>query len=240
MKDGDQDPRHTGLIFSEKADKFVSRAEYNATRDGRGQEYNIVQDRALRLRDKIANGEDGPLDYFTLQRDLLAYISQYCTDQNVLNLIDSGAAYLLNRNLEQTCRSRPDVHGLSAREDRQRNLVRYWLVRELNERGYNGRRKGMNNKVSRAYALAIMQHEDLPVGKGRNGEPLTDEALRAAVKSVAEPGDDEDRLDLKPHPDEDDLPAWAITDSERAGIPDITLGYIAQIQRQYPDLPRPK
>jgi hypothetical protein len=257
-KNGDQDPNRPGLIYSEASGKFVSRAEYNATRPGRDREYNIVQARTREVKRKRKRGEDGPLDYFNLQYDLFAYISQHCTDQNVLNLIDSGAAFLLNRNLEQFCNAHPDKHGLTAREDQQKDLVRYWLVEEFNERGYTSSRPGMNNKVARAYALAMMDDQDMPAGKGRDGKPLSDEALKAAVKRIVEwhreqdelkqqierlnkPSDLKKRFDLIQLLDEDQLPDWAITVSERQGIQArITLGYVAELQRKYPHLPRPK
>lgn len=237
MRDGEQDPKRPGLIYSEAAGKFVSRASYNATRANRVPEFNIVQERALRLRDKITDSEDGPLDYFTLHRDLLTFIYRYCTDQDVLNLVEVSDK-ILSDHLEKLCQSRPDVYGLSSREDRQKDLVRYWIVRDLNERGYTTSRPGMNNKVARAYALAIMQDKQMPAGSGRDGGALTDEALKAAVKRVAARGDDATILELKPHSDADSLPAWAITKSERIGIPNLTPDYLAELQRKFPHLPR--
>lgn len=258
MKDGEQNPKKPGMIYSESAGGFVSRAEYNATRPDRDQEYRTVQERILRIWGKRENGDDGPLDYFNLQHDLILYILNYCTDQNVLNLMSDGAGYLLSKNLETVCNSHRDKHGLTAREDRHKDMIRYFLVEQFNERGYTSAKPGMNNKVARAYARAMMQDQQMPAGQGRDGKPLTDEALKAAVKRVrkarderarieqqiqraAKNGDLEKKLQLVALLDEDPLPDWAITDSERQRIRDrITLGYIGELQRKFPNLPRLK
>jgi hypothetical protein len=258
MKDGEKNPDNWGEVYSDQAGKYVSRTEYNAMREGRHLEYEAIWQRADEIRRKREAGSDGALDYYNLHLDLCRFVGLYCTDLAVLNAFqESGAAKLLTEHLESVCKSNPDKHGFTARDERHKKLVRYWFVRSAYERGYTGATKqALNNSQARAIALAAMIDQDLPAGKGRHGKPLTDGALKDSVEEVEawrksqyelkkkirraqRAGDHKKKLELLGQLDEDELPDWAITDSEREGIRKLaTVGYIAELQEKFPDLPR--